>query len=229
MARSALTPWLAPLASVTLLAGAARAEIDCAQCRAVCNATARAYSDEPGADPGDAIHKSKDAQAAFTDAKRKDPSFGGTDAAGAVESYKRAVILDNDNAQYRNYLAAALLSAGKADEAIYNLEQANNLVPSEPKFVVNLGYAHHRRGDETRTMLYYSRALMLDPRNLRARLFLGYALELMGYRDEAITELKKVIVQDPAHEGAKRALRRLGVMIVPVPTGNLPPAPPAPR
>lgn len=212
-----------------LSAAATRADVDCAQCRALCSNSARAYAEDPGAEPGEPVHKNKDAQAAFADAKRKDPAFGGTDVAGAVEAYKRAVILDNDNAQYRNYLAAALLSAGRADEAVYNLEQANNLVPSEAKFVVNLGYAHHRRGDETRALLYYSRALMLDPRNLRARLFLGYALELMGYRDEAITELKKVIVQDPAHDGAKRALRRLGVMIVPVPVGNPPPAPPAPR
>lgn len=216
---------LALIPFVTLFALAARADIDCAQCRALCQEGARPYQDELGADSGEAIHKNKDAQAAFSDAKRKDPSFGGADAPGAVEAYKRAVILDNDNAQYRNYLAAALLSAGRVDEAIYNLEQANNLVPSEPKFVVNLGYAHHRRGDETRAMLYYTRALMLDPRNLRARLFLGYALEMMGYRDEAITELKKVVVQEPGNDGAKRALKRLGVMIVPVPIGNPPPAP----
>lgn len=210
---------------VLLLASAARAEVDCAQCRALCSNSTRAYSEDPGADPGDVTHSNQDAQAAFVDGKRKDPSFGGRDVVGAVESYKRAVILDNDNAQYRNYLAAALLSAGRVDEAIYNLEQANNLVPSEPKFVVNLGYAHHRRGDEPRALLYYTRALMLDPRNVRARLFLGYALELMGYRDEAITELKKVVVQEPAHEGAQRALRRMGVMIVPVPVAS----PPSPR
>jgi Flp pilus assembly protein TadD len=117
---------------------------------------------------------------------------------------------------------------GRVDEAVYNLEQAHSLVPSEPKFVVNLGYAHHRNGDETRAMLYYSRALMLDPRNLRARLFLGYALEMTGYRDEAVTELKKVLVQDPANEGAKHALRRLGVVVTPAPIGNPPPLPALP-
>ncbi len=199
--------------------------VDCAQCRAVCREGAKPYQNDVGADPVEPQHKNKDAQAAFTDGRRKDPAFGGADVAGAVDAYKRAVVLDNDNAQYRNYLAAALLWAGNVDEAIYNLEQANNLVPSEPKFVVNLGYAHHRRGDETRALLYYTRALMLDPRNLRARLFLGYALELLGYRDEAITELKKVLVQDPPNEGAKAGLRRLGVVVVPMPVS----APPAPR
>ncbi len=213
---------------IVCAAAAARAGIDCAQCRAVCKEGAKPYQDDLGADAVEAAHTNKDATAAFTDGRRKDPAFGGADVGGAVEAYKRAVILDNDNAQYRNYLAAALLWAGRVDEAIYNLEQANGLVPSEPKFVVNLGYAHHRKGDETRAMLYYSRALMLDPRNLRARLFLGYALELMGYRDEAVTELKKVVVQDPANEGAKHALRRLGVVIVPAPIA-IPPPVPAPR
>ncbi|MBI1945641.1 MAG: tetratricopeptide repeat protein [Deltaproteobacteria bacterium] len=220
--RFALVSLLLPL---FLGAADAWAGIDCAQCRAVCKEGAKPYHDDLGADSVEASHKSQDAQAAFSDARRKDPAFGGADVAGAVEAYKRAVILDNDNAQYRNYLAAALLWAGRIDEAIYNLEQAHSLVPSEPKFVVNLGYAYHRAGDETRAMLYYTRALMLDPRNLRGRLFLGYALELMGYRVEAVTELKKVLVQDPANEGAKHALRRLGVVVVPIPTGGTPPAP----
>ena len=92
--------------------------------------------------------------------------------------------------------------------------------------MVNLGYAHHKNGDETRAMLYYSRALMLDPRNVRARLFLGYALEMVGYGSEAITELRKVMLQDPANDGARRALARLGV--VPPPVGN-PPPPPLPK
>lgn len=218
------------LGSAALARATAPPAVDCAQCRAICREGAKPYQNDVAAEPTEPQHKNKDAQAAFTDGRRKDPAFGGADVAGAVDAYKRAVILDNDNAQYRNYLAAALLWAGRVDEAIYNLEQANNLVPSEPKFVVNLGYAHHRRGDETRAMLYYSRALMLDPRSLRARLFLGYALELMGYRDEAITELKKVLVQDQANEGAKAALRRLGVVVVPMPPlSSPPPTPPPPR
>jgi Flp pilus assembly protein TadD len=131
------------------------------------------------------------------------------------------VLIDGDNAIYRNHLAAALLAAGNTDEAIYNLMQATKLVPSEPKFLVNLGYAHHRAGDELHAMLYYMRALMLDPRDVRARLFLGYALELLGYGDEAATEMKKVLNQDPKNEGARRALARLGQGQAPV--GEPPP------
>jgi tetratricopeptide (TPR) repeat protein len=203
---------LACVSSIIALAPAAAAQIDCAQCRATCSPGARTYPEELSPEsPKKAVkHKSPDAEAAFLDARRKDPAFGGPDAAGAVQGYKRAVLLDGDNSHYRNHLAGALLLQGSLEEAIYNLEQAVRLGPAEPKYLVNLGYAHHRGGDETRALLYYMRALMLDPRDVRARLFAGYALEILGYPQEAILELRRVLNQDPQHEGARRALARLG-------------------
>ena len=215
-----------------LASASANADIDCAQCKAVCKAGVdpRRYPEELGPENPSAQpkHKSQDAEAAFVDARRKDPAFGGRDLQGALVGYRRAVKLDDDNSQYRNYLAGALMSAGLLEEAVYNLQQAVKLVPSEPKYLVNLGYAHHRGGDETHALLYYMRALMLDPRDLRARLFSGYALEILGYTDEAVLELKKVLNQDDKNEGAKRALARLGVVPAGAPAdpvGNPPPLP----
>lgn len=216
------TSWFAAIAlAVTLSPADARADIDCAQCRATCNASVgKSYPEELSPEnPKQAVkHKSPDAEAAFIDARKKDPAFGGRDAEGAVQGYKRAVLLDGENSQYRNHLAGALMLTGHIDEAIYNLELAARLVPGEPKYLVNLGYAHHRKGDETRALLYYMRALMLDPRDVRARLFAGYALEILGYANEAVLELKKVLNMDPYNEGARRALARLGVPQDPVGT-----------
>ncbi len=213
-----------------LVCAGAHAEIDCAQCRAVCKAgkDPKHYPEElgPESPTTPTRHKSAEAEAAFNDARRRDPAFGGRDLRGAIAGYKRAILLDAENSQYRNHLAGALMAAGELDEAVYNLEQATKLVPSEPKFLVNLGYAHHRRGDETRALLYYLRALMLDPHDIRARLFSGYALEILGYTDEAILELKKVLNQDEQNEGARRALARLGAR--PPPVGQPPPPPPPP-
>lgn len=199
--------------------------IDCAQCRAVCSGKGQKYPDDlsPEGPSNDVKHTTPEAQAAFSDARRKDPAFGGRDLKGAIEGYKRAVLLDGDSSQYRNHLAGALMTAGNLDEAIYNLEQAAKLVPSEAKYLVNLGYAHHRRGDETRALVFYLRALMLDPKDVRARLFAGYALELLGYPQDAALEMRKVLAQDPKNEGAKRTLQRLGVPQDPV--GNPPPPP----
>lgn len=214
------------IALTLVTASAAWAQpIDCAQCRAVCSGKSQKYPDDlsPESPSNDVKHTSAEAQAAFVDGRRKDPAFGGRDLKGAIEGYKRAVLLDGDSSQYRNHLAGALMTAGNLDEAIYNLEQAAKLVPSEAKYLVNLGYAHHRRGDETRALVFYLRALMLDPKDVRARLFAGYALELLGYAQDASLEMRKVLAQDPKNEGAKRALLRLGVPQDPV--GNAPPPP----
>jgi tetratricopeptide (TPR) repeat protein len=211
--------------TTSLLASAARAAdpappLDCAQCRAVCGKP-RAYPEDARPESPSAVlkHKSPEAEKAFNDGKASDPAFGGKDARVAITAYKRAVILDGDSSHYRNHLAGALMTAGLLDEAIYNLEAAARLVPSEPKYLTNLGYAHHRAGDETRALIYYMRALALDSRDVRARLYAGYALELLGYTTEATLEMKKVLAQDPANPEARRALGRLGVRI------DEPPAP----
>jgi len=154
-------------------------------------------------------HVSRDAEAAFNEGAVWDPGLGGTDARRAVAGYKRAVVLDDDNATYRNHLAAALLASGQVPEAVYNLERAVALSPGEAKYLVNLGYAHHRGGDETRALVWYMRALALDPLDARARLFTGYALENLGMRGEAVVEYRRVLVQEPVNVGARQGLARL--------------------
>jgi len=213
---STLRARLAPLAiAAVVVAGAApgRAQVDCAQCTALCakGASVSAYPDDlrPEAPSSTVRHVNPEARAQFIEATKRDPSFGGSDLNGAVSGYKKAVLLDANNAQYRNYLAASLLAIGDPTEAAYNLQAAVRLVPSEPKYLVNLGYAFHRAGDETRALVHYMRGLVLDPRDVRARLFAAYALEALGLKDDAILELRRVVSQDPKHEAAKRALARL--------------------
>lgn len=208
----------------------ARAEaIDCATCREVCQT--RAYPDgaAPDMHSGRLVHRSAEAKKAFEDGVAADPGLGGTDAQRAVLAYKRAVVQDSDNAPYRNHLAAALLTTSNFQEAIYNLEKAAALVPTEPKYIVNLGYAWHRSGDEQRALVHYMRALILDPRDLRARLFTGYALELLGMGSEAILEFRRVLLTDPDNAGARAGLARLGkeapVGVAP-PMSTEPPSPP---
>lgn len=187
----------------------ARADIDCAQCRAICGEKSL-YPDELSPDTGVVVrHKTPEARDAFEDGRQNDPGLGGHDARRAVASYKKAVLLDPENSQYRNHLAAALLTTGNADEAVYNLEQALRLVPSEPKYFVNLGYALHRKGDEQRALVWYMRALILDPKDTRARLFAGYALEFLGMQQEAVVEYRRVLLQEPTNKGAAAALQRL--------------------
>jgi tetratricopeptide (TPR) repeat protein len=219
--RSCLT-----LAALGLWAGlgagtaTAAAPLDCAACREVCRN--RSYPDNarPDLRSGGLLHRSPEARAAFESGVAADPGLGGTDARRAVDAYKNAVLIDPDNAQYRNHLAAALLTSGVYPEAIYNLEKAAALIPTEPKYIVNLGYAWHRAGDEQRALVWYMRALIIDPGDGRARLFAGYALELLGMPTEATLEFRRVLLQDPGNVGARTALARLGK---PVPAFTSPP------
>ena len=199
----------------------AAADIDCAQCRAICKEPQR-YPEELNPETAvKVVHKTPEAKAAFEEGRANDPGLGGKDARRAVDAYKKAVLIDPENSQYRNHLAAALLTAGNADEAVYNLEQALRLVPSEPKYFVNLGYALHRKGDENRALVWYLRALILDPKDTRARLFAGYAMELLGMSQEAVVEFRRVLAQDPTNKGAEQALKRLNVPLQTLPPRSL--------
>jgi Flp pilus assembly protein TadD len=200
---------LAFLVSVASLSAApAHAVVDCAQCRAACQASR--YPEDDRTDlRGDVEHTSADAEAAFTDGTLADPGLGGRDARRAVAAYKRAVVLDASNPAYRNHLAAALLATGNASEAIYNLERAVALAPGTAKYLANLGYAYHRGGNEQRALVWYTRALALDPLDVRARLFLAYALENLGLPEEALTELRLILTQEPHNRAALAGLRRV--------------------
>jgi tetratricopeptide (TPR) repeat protein len=204
-------------------------DIACARCREICRTSAYPDNDTPDMRSGRLVHRSPEAKRSFEEGVAADPGLGGKSARVAVEAYKRAVMQDPDNAPYRNHLAAALLTTSQYQEAIYNLEKAASLVPAEPKYIVNLGYAWHRAGDEQRALVHYMRALILDPRDLRARLFTGYALEILGMGSEATREFRRVLLDDPGNPGAKAGLARLGHQ--PAPIGAPPPAftaPPSP-
>ena len=197
--------------SFWIAASSAQAELDCAQCRAMCRANKKSsYTEDISPKKStDLVHKNDDAHVLFEKAIALDPAFGGKSAEGAASFYKKAVLLDPSNAQYRNYLAAALVRSGLLDEAIYNLKQASELEPSQPKYILNLGYAYHRQGDEVLALFHYLRALALDPTSVRARVFTAHALETLGKKDEALVEFRRVLEQDPTQVAAARAVKRL--------------------
>jgi tetratricopeptide (TPR) repeat protein len=191
-------------------AGAAE---DCAACLERCaNKRVKGDYPAPARGSGSAAVKHNDVEAGvlFDDARQRDPAFGGTDLRGAIKGYRAAAQVDPGNAQYRNYLAAALMQNRAWTDAAIQLEKARELVPTEPKYLVNLGYAYHRAGNETRALVQYLRAQQLDSRNVRAHLFAGYALSLLGLYDDARGEMRRVLLLDPDNAEAKRVLVSLG-------------------
>ena len=211
-------------ASSTTTAAAAAPSVDCARCQEVCRAASYPDNARPEPPSSTVRHASPAAERAFRQAKQADPAFGGADGRAAVEGYRRALVVDPGNIAYRNHLAAALLTVGDTGEAIRTLDEIVRVVPRETKYLVNLGYAWHRGGDEQRALVWYLRALAVDESDVRARVFAGYAMEILGMPAEAIAEFRRVLAAHPDHEGARRALQRLGVTAPDTPG----PASPAP-
>lgn len=206
-------------AVIAVVAGPARATagaagaVDCARCHDECRAGAYPDNASPGPPSTTSLrHASAAAEQAFVAARQADPAFGGASARAAVEGYRRALALDPGNIAYRNHLAAALLTVGESDEAVRILAEIVQVVPREGKYLVNLGYAWHRSGDEQRALVWYLRALAIDDGDVRAHLFAGYAMELLGMPGEATAEFRRVLASQPDHDGARRALQRLGVL-----------------
>jgi hypothetical protein len=203
-------------------AGRAHAEPDCAACRAACRPGSYPEHMRPEPSTQTVFHHSATAEAAFLQAKVADPNFGGTNGRRAVVGYRRALGLDPENAQYRNYLAGALLAVGEHTEAVRVLEEATRLVPGEAKYLVNLGYAWHRGGDEQRALVWYLRALAIAPDDPRAHLFAGYAMGLLGLPEEAEREFRQVLRLDPQNDQARAALTKVGR--APAPSSTTAPA-----
>ncbi len=200
--------------AVTLFAAPARSQASsarCEQCLAACASPGPDYpaNVRPLRPPDDVHHESSRVKTLFVDARAQDPAFGGRNLDGAVAGYRGAVRLEPRNAEYRNYLAAALMRRKNYDEARYNLKKATEVAPSKAKYFVNLGYAHHKLGDEVRAMAAFLRAVALDPRNVKARLFAAHAFRALGLKDEAEAEYRRVLLVDPRNDGATKGLRSL--------------------
>ena len=77
----------------------------------------------------------------------------------AIESFTQAVQLQPDSKLYRNNLAAALVLAGRNNEALMHLSQAHGAAIAN----YNLGYLLYKQGKGAESREYFQRALQADP------------------------------------------------------------------
>jgi len=99
-------------------------------------------------------------------------------------------------------VGAALLDAGRLDEAQAELETA---VAADPDFAPahsRLADALRKRGLPTRALVEYDRALELDPGLADAHAGRGIALERLGRDAEADGEYARALALDPSHPDA---------------------------
>ena len=100
-----------------------------------------------------------------------------------------------------NNLAGALISRGKAEEAMGLAQRALALRPDYPDAHNNLALALAGLGRSEEAIPHYRRALEIDPGYAEAQNNLGFALAARGEIDEAIAHYRAALRTDPGRAG----------------------------
>lgn len=129
----------------------------------------------------------------------------------AIPLLRRALVLDERNAQARANLFFALATVGEDREreeavAIWNELTRDN--PNDIRAFNLLGLSLARRG-EWRAAAQFETAVRIDPRFVEGWYNLGLARYEAGDRDGALAALSRAIEIDPQYGPALRVLRRI--------------------
>lgn len=127
----------------------------------------------------------------------------------AEQYYKNAWNLDTNNTHAQYILALYYQESGQLGKAINNY---NFLLEKEENknALFNLGYIHLvYLEDYKEAIIYFQKALNLDPEYYDALFNLAYALELSGDKEDAKMKYKELLHKVPNHE---KALERLNML-----------------
>ncbi len=131
-----------------------------------------------------------------------------------VEANRRLVAASPESARFHARLGAALLDAGKLDEADASLREALRLQPDNPDAGLNLARVELRQGHPARARDLLMVVLARQPDRADAHLSMGQAMAALDQRDLALGHFQEAIRLDPglvaAHRGLGRALRDSG-------------------
>ncbi len=98
------------------------------------------------------------------------------------------------------------MASGRYEEAIPIYRALVRAVPGNAGLMTNLGVACHMAGHETEAVAEFTKALKLDPRNIPAQLYLGYAYLSLGEPVKAIPHLEVAVRAAPSDEGVRENL-----------------------
>ena len=130
----------------------------------------------------------------------------------ALDSYRRALIIDPGNYLIMSNIAVALNNLGMYREGV---QQAENALARKQDYVpamINAAIAHSSLGETVEALRYFAAASSADPGNISLAVNLGIYQERIGRFDDALaTYAKPAAAGEPhAQEGMGRIYERQG-------------------
>ena len=124
----------------------------------------------------------------------------------AEREYKRGIELNPNYGTAHMWYSAYLRMVGRPDEAMVEIQRAQQLDPLSPIISSNVGNFYIFKGDLNTAIAEEKKVIELDPNFPFAHAYLGMAYLKQGREQEAIAELKK------AAELSGRASQELGFL-----------------
>jgi tetratricopeptide (TPR) repeat protein len=132
---------------------------------------------------------------------------GHEDYAGAIDAYEKALELDPENGTLWAHLGNSLKNAGRPREAVDAFRKGLELEPAFAWAWRRLGDTYHDDLDRYEEgIAAYEKAVKHDPRDHRARTYLGVALASVERYDSALASLRKGVELKPDYAWGWRKL-----------------------
>ena len=132
---------------------------------------------------------------------------------GAIVAWQKAAALAPTDYDVRDYLASALVTQGREDEALKIYAEMVHLKPDQatPQLALGIAYMHLNKLDDA--FKAFQAAIKADPRSAQAHNNLGVVYERRGLLNEAMASYKKANQLNPELEDAKNNLARFGKLV----------------
>ncbi len=128
---------------------------------------------------------------------------------GAVELYREIINLDSKNIPAHLELATCLSELNQTQEAIDLLEGAKNLYPDDLRIFHKMGDLFRKQQDRKKALIYYKKALEIDPQHLWANLNVATELRELGNLEAAEKQIHQALEYHPNHFNALMQLGQL--------------------
>lgn len=112
-----------------------------------------------------------------------------TDAARAIDTYRRAVALDNTMHNAWNNMGMLLMEQGNYADAVAAFQVASDLMPVDPRPPYNIGLAYQRNGWGEEAYRHFAIALERDPSHLPSMRGFVRAAEITGRADDRTIQI----------------------------------------